>query len=214
MRFQFPGTYFKPKTNAKFPGQLHSAALEQAGQTHTEDGTSLLRFVNMKQSYGNYFEDVDRNVVLDLDCNQALGYNHDVLVNARDTTLYDRFICGKQDASAVPPMDFADLLREEVMPVAPAGTNSIHLADGSVTSANELAMSTGIMHYAMQHGKDMADYQNLCVMGFGSGSHGTSVATLSVSDPEVNLHNLPTYNWPIAPLPSMTYPVAMNEKAN
>lgn len=123
--------------------------MDQAGQTHTEDGASMQRFVNLKQSYGNYLEDVDANVVLDLDCSQALGYNHDVLVNARDTPLYDRFICGRQDASAVPPMDFADLLREEVMPVAPDGMNSIHLSDNSTTSANELAMSTGIMHYAM-----------------------------------------------------------------
>jgi 4-aminobutyrate aminotransferase-like enzyme len=38
----------------------------------------------MKKSKGNYFVDIDGNVVLDLHCNYGslpLGYNHDVFVN-------------------------------------------------------------------------------------------------------------------------------------
>jgi len=43
-------------------------------------------------SKGNYFRDTDGNTVLDLDCPLALGYNDDDLINARDSTLYDRFL--------------------------------------------------------------------------------------------------------------------------
>lgn len=53
------------------------------------------RFVNVKKSKGNFFVDLDGNVVLDLNCNMnslPLGYNHDALINARDTDLYDRFL--------------------------------------------------------------------------------------------------------------------------
>jgi len=48
--------------------------------------------LNLKQSKGNFFKDTDGNVVLDLNCPLPLGYNHDVLINARDTAVYDRFL--------------------------------------------------------------------------------------------------------------------------
>ena len=44
----------------------------------------MQRFIDLKRSKGNYFRDVDGNVVLDLHCNYGglpLGYNHDVFVN-------------------------------------------------------------------------------------------------------------------------------------
>lgn len=67
--------------------------------------------------------DTDGNVVLDLNCSLALGYNHDSLINQRTTDKYDRFLQGKVDCTSLPPNDFADILREIVMPVAPTGTN-------------------------------------------------------------------------------------------
>ncbi len=42
------------------------------------------RFVDAKQSKGNFFVDVDGNVVLDLHCNFSnlpLGYNHEAYIN-------------------------------------------------------------------------------------------------------------------------------------
>jgi 4-aminobutyrate aminotransferase / (S)-3-amino-2-methylpropionate transaminase len=45
------------------------------------------RFIDFKKSKGNYFVDVDGNVVLDLHCNYGslpLGYNHDVYVNVSE----------------------------------------------------------------------------------------------------------------------------------
>ena len=171
-----------------------------------------MRFINLKDSKGNYFKDVDGNVVLDLVCNQALGYNHDALINARDSPLFDRFTQGKSDVSTVPSSDFCDIMREEVMPVAPAGLSQVQLADGSSTTANEVALSTAIMTFAMRHKK--SNYSDLSVMGFEGSSHGQSVATLSVSDAAVNTGGVPTYDWPRAPLPKMTYPLAQNERAN
>ena len=51
----------------------------------------------------------------------VLGYNHDDLINARKTELYDRFVTHKVDANAMPPHDLADILRENVMAHAPPG---------------------------------------------------------------------------------------------
>ena len=166
----------------------------------------------MKESKGNFFKDVDGNVVLDLNCNQALGYNHDALVNARDSPLFDRFTQGSNNVSTVPPSDFADILRDEVMPVAPSGLSQVQFCDGSATTANEIALSTAIMQFAMRNKTD--NYSKLSVMGFEGASHGQSVATLSVSDKAVNTAGVSTYDWPRAPLPKMTYPLAQNERAN
>lgn len=105
---------------------------------------------------------------------------------------------GPRDLTNCPPNDFNDLLREGVMPVAPSGTQSVFLADGSSTSANEIAISTALAAYAKANGKEISHLQ---VLGFENGSHGQSVATLSCSDKAINRLNLPTYSWPIAPLP-------------
>jgi len=149
--------------------------------------------------------------VLDLTCPIALGYNHDSLVQQRMTESYDRYLQGRVDCTSMPPDEFTDMLREIVMPIAPSGSNQVHLADGTITSANETAVSVALMTYAMKHGRD---YKNLTVLGFENGSHGQSVAMLSCSDARVNNTNVSTYDWPTAPLPELIYPLAGNDKAN
>lgn len=76
-------------------------------------------------------------MILDLHCNYAnlpLGYNHDALINvirfidfitlqARDSELYDKYLGNRVNVNYLAPEDYADLLRELVMPVAPVGTN-------------------------------------------------------------------------------------------
>jgi len=111
----------------------------------------------------------------------------------------------------MPPEDFADMLREIVMPIAPTGTNQVHLTDGTITSANETAVSVALMTYAMKHKRD---YKSLTVLGFENGSHGQSVAMLSCSDNRVNQAGVATYDWPTAALPQLKYPLAANDKSN
>ena len=171
-----------------------------------------LSFLNLKQSKGNFFKDTDGNVVLDLNCPLPLGYNHDVLINARDTNVYDRFLQGTVDVSSVPPQDFADILCEDLMPVAPSGLDQVHLCDGNSTTANEVALSTAIMDFAIRHNK--TNYANLSVLGFQGSAHGSSVATLSCSDATANAGNVPTYDWPVSDHPSIRYPYAKYENAN
>ncbi len=98
------------------------------------------------------------------------------------------------------------------MPIAPAGMTQVHLNDGSATQANETALTIALLKYADLHG--IKDVSNLCVLGFENGYHGNSVSTLSVSDEQVNLQGVPTFDWPRAPFPKIRYPMAEFEFEN
>jgi 4-aminobutyrate aminotransferase/(S)-3-amino-2-methylpropionate transaminase len=52
------------------------------------------------------------------------------------------------------------------------------------------------------------------VLGFDNSSHGNSLLTLSVSDAAVNTGNIPTHDWPTAPLPKTRYPYNRFESQN
>jgi 4-aminobutyrate aminotransferase/(S)-3-amino-2-methylpropionate transaminase len=123
------------------------------------------------------------------------------MINAADSDTYERFKQGNIDACNVAPHDFADILRENVMPIAPAGMSNVTLCDGSVTGANEGAIAHAMTTYAQNHGRKAGS-----VLGFENASHGNSVATLSVSDSRVNTANSPTFDWPKAALPAVKYP--------
>ena len=116
------------------------------------------------------------------------------------------------NASVLPTDDYADLLRQVVMPIAPPGMTQVHLNDGTTTQANESALTIAMLKYADIHG--IKDVSNLCVLGFENGYHGTSVSTLSCSDKRVNLQGVPTFDWPVAPFPKIQYPMSQFEHEN
>lgn len=128
-----------------------------------------------------------------------LGYNHEVFVNQRHTDVYDRFVAHRIDASVLPTDDYADKLREIVMPIAPSGMKQVHLVDGTTTLANESALTLAILKYAEKRG--VQDASNLCVLGFENGYYGNSIGTMSCSDERVNIQQVPTLDWPRAPFP-------------
>lgn len=67
--------------------------------------------------------------------------------------MYDRFVANRVDASILPTDDYADLLRDHVMPIAPPGMTQVHLNDGTATQANESALTVSILKYAQDHGR-------------------------------------------------------------
>lgn len=73
-----------------------------------QSGFNVSRQINFKKSKGNYFVDVYGNTILDLNANasgQIVGYNHDDLINERDSETYDRFITHKVDFNSLPSHD-------------------------------------------------------------------------------------------------------------
>jgi adenosylmethionine-8-amino-7-oxononanoate aminotransferase len=98
------------------------------------------------------------------------------------------------------------------MPVAPQGMKQVYLNDGTSTIANESALTISLMKYANDH--KIEDLQNLCVLGFTNNFHGFSIGSLSCSDPDTNIQNAPTYDWPLAQFPQLKYPYADYEHEN
>jgi 4-aminobutyrate aminotransferase/(S)-3-amino-2-methylpropionate transaminase len=116
------------------------------------------------------------------------------------------------NATTLPPTDYADILRNVVMPIAPAGMRQVFLNDGSTTVANENALSVSLIKYGKDHGID--DLSQLTVLGFKTSHHGNSISTLSCSDPSINVRGVPTHDWPIADFPKLQYPIAKFEHEN
>jgi 4-aminobutyrate aminotransferase/(S)-3-amino-2-methylpropionate transaminase len=123
--------------------------------------------------------------------------------------LYDRFLGHRVNASTIPTNDFADLLRENVMPIAPPGMQQVHLSDGTMTQANESALTVALLQYAKTH--NVADPSKLMVLGFDKGYYGSSFMTKSIS---YSGECQSLYNWPRAPFPKMKYPMAEFEHEN
>ena len=71
------------------------------------------------------------------------------------------------------------------MPVAPIGTKQVHFTDGTISQANEAAMSAALLKYAKDN--NTKDPSKLVVLGFENGYHGSTIGTLSCSDASTNL---------------------------
>lgn len=75
------------------------------------------------------------------------------MVNSRYTTVFDRFVTHKVNANALPTDDWADLLRDNVMPTAPPGLGQVHLGGGATAAeANELAAAVAMKKFAARNG--------------------------------------------------------------
>ena len=110
-------------------------SLESFFQLHTMQ--------NIKKCKGNFITDYDGNCVLDLMAHgygQYIGYNHDNMINARHLQTYDRFLAQNAHVSTHTPKDWADMIRENVMVMAPPTSTQVHLVDGTGSEANDAAI--------------------------------------------------------------------------
>jgi len=196
----------------------HIEAMQSPVYSEVDYYEKMQRFINFKQSKGNYFKDTDGNTVLDLNAKQSglvLGYNNDALAMARDTELYDRFVTHKVHASQLPPHDFADLVRENVMKAAPAGCTQVFFSGGQTgADANEAALATALKHHAMANGIAECDIGQLVAIGFDNSNHGQTTGCLSVSSADANPNKLPAFPWPKAEYPQLKYPLYAFEQEN
>lgn len=233
-RFQYPMDWLHPKVASIEKSTEHSRKLNLWTEV-SEEGGFARAFVDYKQSKNNYMVDVDGNRRLDLSMQGgmlALGYNPDALIDARASRLFDKYMAQSPNIAEYPPLEFADLVRNGVLPYAPKGMSEVYFTEGVGGLANETAIKVALLKFRdttdqplsaidwdnfastdLSNSSDLLQ-NNVCVLGFEHSHHGTTLATQSASGAAYVRSTCPTYDWPKAPMPNLKYPLSTFDQEN
>uniref|UniRef100_A0A183CLS2 4-aminobutyrate--2-oxoglutarate transaminase n=1 Tax=Globodera pallida TaxID=36090 RepID=A0A183CLS2_GLOPA len=130
---------------------------------------------------------------------------------------------------AFPRTDFADLIANSLLRVAPRGLSHVQTMLCG-TSANENAIKTAFIHYqtrlrgggaptAQQLSSCMRNEApgtpSLAVLGFNGSFHGRSLCMLSITRSKaIHKVDFPAFDWPVANFPRYLYPLDENKQYN
>ncbi|KAM0364764.1 hypothetical protein ACHAPK_010154, partial [Fusarium culmorum] len=195
-------------------------ALQKELNTHLDSRTVNI-MCDYEKSQGNYLVDVDGNTFLDAYSQIAsipVGYNNPVLKKAAQSPEMINSMINRPATGFFPRGDYAKLLEEGILKVAPRGAPYVWMAL-SGTDVNEGVYKAAFIWYRRR--KDWTEEElrtcmlnqapgspDLAVLSFKSGFHGRLFASLATTRTKT-LHKLdiPTFNWPQAPFPLLKYPL-------
>jgi 4-aminobutyrate aminotransferase/(S)-3-amino-2-methylpropionate transaminase len=130
-----------------------------------------------------------------------------------------------------PQHDWADILETGILSVAPKGLNQVFTGQ-SGSDANELAYKAAFMwKRQQQRGGAGADFSkediessmlnkapgapDMSILSFKSGFHGRLFGSLSTTRSKpIHKLDIPAFDWPQAPFPSLKYPLHDHEAEN
>uniref|UniRef100_A0A183BP13 Gamma-amino-N-butyrate transaminase n=1 Tax=Globodera pallida TaxID=36090 RepID=A0A183BP13_GLOPA len=219
-----------PAVRTPIPGPKSKTLKDQMEQVHQT--TSINFFVDYERSFGNFMVDADGNTLLDLFTQISslpLGYNHPELIQlANDLRLIISAV-SRPALGAFPRTDFADLIANSLLRVAPRGLSHVQTMLCG-TSANENAIKTAFIHYqtrlrgggaptAQQLSSCMRNEApgtpSLAVLGFNGSFHGRSLCMLSITRSKaIHKVDFPAFDWPVANFPRYLYPLDENKQYN
>ncbi|KAJ2389706.1 4-aminobutyrate transaminase [Coemansia sp. RSA 2611] len=214
----------EPHVATAVPGPQSARVLQELGQL--QDTRAAVFAADYEKSVGNYIADADGNVLLDMYCQIAsipVGYNNPRVLRAAQGPEMARALANRPALGVFPPRDWAGVLRDAFMRVAPRGLDMVFTtAHGS--DANELAYKAALMHHARTcRGARAASERELAsvmdnqapgapdvaILSFSRGFHGRTFGALSTTRSKA-LHKLdiPAFaSWPRAPFPQLRYPL-------
>ena len=211
-----------PNVNTKFPGPKLSAMNESMSKTiATSD--NIKEVINFEKSFGNYFEDVDGNVVLDMfmdNGRNAFGYNSRRWIKETKLQKYDKFLTQRPANGVMPPAEYPKLLNELLLKVGPDALQDVYLSCGCGSSANVNAIKFAFLKKFFDlKGNDKITPEEeqsilkgkapgapkFSVLSFDGGYHGKFLDTLSLGKYNTN-NSISAHNWPIAPFPQIKFP--------
>jgi 4-aminobutyrate aminotransferase/(S)-3-amino-2-methylpropionate transaminase len=219
-----------PKMLTAYPGPK---ALEYSQSLSNVLFNKNKEVINLDKSFGNYFTDIDGNVVLDMDMDggrNILGYNSRRLLRETKWQKYTKLSYQRPAMGVMPIQEYPKLLSKYVNKLAPPNLSEVYFTCGCFSSANDNALKLAYLHkfYEMKGNDKVTPEEEKSVfqgiapgapdfacIGFEGGSHGTSLTTMSVSSCEHdNSHLVNRLNWPIAPFPNIKYPYEEHETEN
>ncbi len=220
----------QPKIVTNFPGPKVLAFNESMSKT-IANSDKLREAINLEKSFGNYFEDLDGNVVLDMfqdNGRNVFGYNSRRWIRETKLQKYEKFLIQRPAIGVLPPAEYPKLLHEFLMKAGPDGLGEVYLSCGCGSSANVNALKFAFLNKFFENkGNDKIspDEENsilfgkepgapkFSVLSFEGGYHGKFLDTLSLTKYDTN-NSLAAHKWPVAPFPQLKFPYEENCASN
>lgn len=216
----------EPSVKTEVPGPK-GKTLQKELDVHLDTRTVNI-LCDYESSQGNYLVDVDGNTFLDAYSQIAsipVGYNNPTLKAAASSTEMISSMINRPATGFFPRQDYAKLLEEGILNVAPPGAPYVWMAL-SGTEANEGAYKAAFVWYRRR--KDWTDEElkscmlnqspgspELAVLSFTSAFHGRMFASLSTTRTKtIHKLDIPSFNWPQAPFPQLKYPLESHVEEN
>ncbi len=222
-----------PSVKTAIPGPKSLALAAQ--MNHLQDARAAHFFSDMKHSIGNYVQDADGNVLLDVFCqisSIALGYNHPALIKLAKSDLMAQVLMNRPALGVMPIQEWPQLVEDSFMRVKPKGLTQVFTMMCG-TCANEGAFKASFMYWMERERKGsgiatftpeelqscMKNQQpgspHLSVLSFTGAFHGRALGALSATRSKA-LHkiDMPAFDWPVAPFPQLKYPLKDHVQEN
>lgn len=226
----FPSEPTSPLVISKVPGP--KSVDSKASLNKVFDSRAAYFVADYTKSVGNYIQDKDGNVLLDVYAQIAsipLGYNNPALIETAKSEKMINAIVNRPALGNFPGSDTESIV-QKLLDVAPKGQDKIW-SGLSGADANELAFKAAFMYYqGKQRGfKDgftdeetesvMANQTpgspELAILSFKRSFHGRLFASASTTcSKPIHKLDLPSFNWPKAEFPSYQYPLDKYETEN
>jgi len=160
-----------------------------------------------------------------------VGYNNPSLLLAATSPEMASAIINRPALGNFPQHDWADILETGVLTVAPKGLNQVFTAQAG-SDANELAYKAAFMWKRQQQrggadaefsAEDISSSMNnkspgapdMSILSFKTGFHGRLFGSLSTTRSKpIHKLDIPAFDWPQAPFPTLKYPLHEHEAEN
>jgi len=228
-KFIEPYEVTEPKIVTNFPGPKTIENNTKLGKI-IANNQNLREIINLEKSFGNYFQDIDNNIVLDMHMDNGkniFGYNYRKWIQHAKFGKYDQYLIQKPSLAFTPPTEYPKLLMEFLNKVGPKNLHEVVLTNSSGSAANDAAIKIAMINklYDLKGNDNLSKEEilesfaktDLCVLGFEGGYHGNYLSTLSASNLNSNtesFNGISNGDWPVAPFPKLKYPYNENYDYN